>query len=124
MYGTPSSRVEGTPRSGVRGTPARQRPDLGSVRKAPQVDLHSEPVSGEYSHCDLCLRQKKTITRTCFRLKVNVVDNLKAIVIKTFHMFLQQSGEAAALSELNPGQRLVIWGTDVNVGTCKEKFQV
>lgn len=46
MYGTPSSRVEGTPRSGVRGTPARQRPDLGSVRKAPQVDLHSEPVSG------------------------------------------------------------------------------
>lgn len=51
MYGTPSSRVEGTPRSGVRGTPARQRPDLGSVRKAPQVDLHSEPVSGgvEYS---------------------------------------------------------------------------
>uniref|UniRef100_A0A8C4P0X4 DNA replication licensing factor MCM4 n=1 Tax=Dicentrarchus labrax TaxID=13489 RepID=A0A8C4P0X4_DICLA len=42
MYGTPSSRVEGTPRSGVRGTPARQRPDLGSVRKAPQVDLHSE----------------------------------------------------------------------------------
>lgn len=46
IYGTPSSRVEGTPRSGVRGTPARQRPDLGSVRKAPQVDLHSEPVSG------------------------------------------------------------------------------
>lgn len=46
MYGTPSSRVEGTPHSGVRGTPARQRPDLGSVRKAPQVDLHSEPVSG------------------------------------------------------------------------------
>ncbi len=46
MYGTPSSRVEGTPRSGVRGTPARQRPDLGSVRKAPQVDLHSEAVSG------------------------------------------------------------------------------
>lgn len=45
VYGTPSSRVEGTPRSGVRGTPARQRPDLGSVRKAPQVDLHSEPVS-------------------------------------------------------------------------------
>lgn len=48
MYGTPSSRVEGTPRSGVRGTPARQRPDLGSVRKAPQVDLHSEPVSGRW----------------------------------------------------------------------------
>lgn len=48
MYGTPSSRVEGTPRSGVRGTPARQRPDLGSVRKAPQVDLHSEPVSRLY----------------------------------------------------------------------------
>lgn len=39
-------------------------------------------------------------------------------------MFLEQSAEAAAVSELNPGQRLVIWGTDVNVGTCKEKFQV
>eukprot|EP00064_Thunnus_orientalis_P009526 superscaffoldBa00001215_g9550 len=77
MYGTPSSRVEGTPRSGVRGTPARQRPDLGSVRKAPQVDLHSEPPSAD----------------------------------------------GAVASEQNAGQRLVIWGTDVNVGTCKEKFQ-
>ncbi|KAM6948934.1 DNA replication licensing factor MCM4 [Aplochiton taeniatus] len=77
-YGTPSSRVEGTPRSGVRGTPARQRPDLGSVRKAPQVDMHSEPPSGD-----------------------------GAVV----------SEQAAG------GQRLVIWGTDVNVGTCKEKFQ-
>lgn len=44
MYGTPSSRIEGTPRSGIRGTPARQRADLGSVRKAKQVDIHSEPV--------------------------------------------------------------------------------
>lgn len=43
-YGTPSSRIEGTPRSGVRGTPVRQRPDLGSVRKARQVDLHSDVV--------------------------------------------------------------------------------
>uniref|UniRef100_A0A9J8CE64 DNA replication licensing factor MCM4 n=1 Tax=Cyprinus carpio carpio TaxID=630221 RepID=A0A9J8CE64_CYPCA len=77
MYGTPSSRVEGTPRSGIRGTPARQRADLGSVRKAPQVDMHSEPVS----------------------------EN------------------AVAGSEQGAGQRLVIWGTDVNVGTCKEKFQ-
>ncbi|MBN3304768.1 MCM4 factor, partial [Amia calva] len=76
-YGTPSSRVEGTPRSGVRGTPARQRPDLGSVRKGRQVDLHSEPPAGE---------------------------------------------EAVA-SEQSVGQKLVIWGTDVNVGTCKEKFQ-
>uniref|UniRef100_A0A665WZY4 DNA replication licensing factor MCM4 n=1 Tax=Echeneis naucrates TaxID=173247 RepID=A0A665WZY4_ECHNA len=79
MYGTPSSRVEGTPRSGVRGTPARQRPDLGSVRKAPQVDLHSDPVSG--------------------------------------------GPRADGASDSNTGQRLVIWGTDVNVGTCKEKFQ-
>lgn len=30
----------------------------------------------------------------------------------------------AVASEQNAGQRLVIWGTDVNVGTCKEKFQV
>uniref|UniRef100_A0A8C1K4H9 DNA replication licensing factor MCM4 n=1 Tax=Cyprinus carpio TaxID=7962 RepID=A0A8C1K4H9_CYPCA len=50
MYGTPSSRVEGTPRSGIRGTPARQRADLGSVRKAPQVDMHSEPVSESSLH--------------------------------------------------------------------------
>uniref|UniRef100_A0A4W4FEC8 DNA replication licensing factor MCM4 n=1 Tax=Electrophorus electricus TaxID=8005 RepID=A0A4W4FEC8_ELEEL len=63
IYDTPS-----------RGTPARQRPDLGSVRKAPQVDLCSEPVSGK------------------------------------------AAGQ-------NAGQKLVIWGTDVNVGTCKEKFQ-
>ncbi|XP_069367870.1 DNA replication licensing factor MCM4 isoform X2 [Paralichthys olivaceus] len=77
MYGTPSSRVEGTPRSGVRGTPARQRPDLGSVRKAPQVDLQSEPPSAD----------------------------------------------GAAANEPNAGQRLVIWGTDVNVAICKEKFQ-
>uniref|UniRef100_A0A674F367 DNA replication licensing factor MCM4 n=1 Tax=Salmo trutta TaxID=8032 RepID=A0A674F367_SALTR len=74
MYGTPSSRVEGTPRSGVRGTPARQRPDLGSIRKAPQVDLHSD-------------------------------------------------ADGAVASEQAVGQKLVIWGTDVNVGTCKEKFQ-
>uniref|UniRef100_A0A3P9AIQ8 DNA replication licensing factor MCM4 n=1 Tax=Esox lucius TaxID=8010 RepID=A0A3P9AIQ8_ESOLU len=74
MYGTPSSRVEGTPRSGARGTPARQRPDLGSVRKAPQVDLHSD-------------------------------------------------ADGAVASEPSVGQKLVIWGTDVNVGTCKEKFQ-
>uniref|UniRef100_A0A8C7YUQ5 DNA replication licensing factor MCM4 n=1 Tax=Oryzias sinensis TaxID=183150 RepID=A0A8C7YUQ5_9TELE len=77
VYGTPSSRVEGTPRSGVRGTPARQRPDLGSVRKAPQVDLHSD----------------------------------------------QPSADNAVASEPSAGQNLVIWGTDVNVGTCKEKFQ-
>ncbi|XP_062261237.1 DNA replication licensing factor MCM4 [Platichthys flesus] len=77
MYGTPSSRVEGTPRSGVRGTPARQRPDLGSVRKGPQVDLQSEPPSAD----------------------------------------------GAVASEQNAGQRLVIWGTDVNVAICKEKFQ-
>ncbi|XP_031468798.1 DNA replication licensing factor MCM4 [Phasianus colchicus] len=73
-YGTPSSRVEGTPRSGVRGTPVRQRPDLGSVRKARQVDLHSD-------------------------------------------------GQAEDLAEQSLGQRLVIWGTDVNVASCKEKFQ-
>ncbi|CAB1448525.1 unnamed protein product [Pleuronectes platessa] len=77
MYGTPGSRVEGTPRSGVRGTPARQRPDLGSVRKGPQVDLQSEPPSAD----------------------------------------------GAVASEPNAGQRLVIWGTDVNVAICKDKFQ-
>ncbi|XP_014729829.1 PREDICTED: DNA replication licensing factor MCM4 [Sturnus vulgaris] len=75
-YGTPSSRVEGTPRSGVRGTPVRQRPDLGSVRKARQVDLHS--------------------------------DGLAEDIVAT---------------EQSLGQKLVIWGTDVNVASCKEKFQ-
>ncbi|KGL76186.1 DNA replication licensing factor mcm4, partial [Tinamus guttatus] len=75
-YGTPSSRVEGTPRSGARGTPVRQRPDLGSARKARQVDLHSEGPA-----------------------------------------------EDVAASEQSLGQKLVIWGTDVNVTSCKEKFQ-
>ncbi|KAM7176007.1 DNA replication licensing factor MCM4 [Macrochelys suwanniensis] len=75
-YGTPSSRVEGTPRSGVRGTPVRQRPDLGSARKARQVDLHSDGPA-----------------------------------------------EDALANEQSLGQKLVIWGTDVNVASCKEKFQ-
>ncbi|KAM9166370.1 DNA replication licensing factor MCM4 isoform 1-T3 [Pangshura tecta] len=75
-YGTPSSRVEGTPRSGVRGTPVRQRPDLGSARKARQVDLHSDGPA-----------------------------------------------EDVLASEQTLGQKLVIWGTDVNVASCKEKFQ-
>ncbi|NWS70670.1 MCM4 factor, partial [Crotophaga sulcirostris] len=75
-YGTPSSRVESTPRSGVRGTPVRQRPDLGSVRKARQVDLHSDGLA-----------------------------------------------EDVATTEQSLGQRLVIWGTDVNIASCKEKFQ-
>uniref|UniRef100_A0A672TTN9 DNA replication licensing factor MCM4 n=1 Tax=Strigops habroptila TaxID=2489341 RepID=A0A672TTN9_STRHB len=74
-YGTPSSRVEGTPRSGVRGTPVRQRPDLGSVRKARQVDLHSDGPAEDIT------------------------------------------------TEQSLGQKLVIWGTDVNVASCKEKFQ-
>uniref|UniRef100_A0A8D0FLR7 DNA replication licensing factor MCM4 n=1 Tax=Strix occidentalis caurina TaxID=311401 RepID=A0A8D0FLR7_STROC len=74
-YGTPSSRVEGTPRSGVRGTPVRQRPDLGSVRKARQVDLHSDGPAEDVA------------------------------------------------TEQSLGQKLVIWGTDVNVASCKEKFQ-
>ncbi|KAJ6662112.1 hypothetical protein lerEdw1_012577 [Lerista edwardsae] len=76
-YGTPSSRVEGTPRSGMRGTPIRQRADLGSVRKARQVDLHSDGPAAE----------------------------------------------DAVASEQSLGQKLVIWGTDVNVASCKEKFQ-
>ncbi|XP_030408918.1 DNA replication licensing factor MCM4 [Gopherus evgoodei] len=75
-YGTPSSRVEGTPRSGVRGTPVRQRADLGSARKARQVDLHSDGPAKD-----------------------------------------------ALASEQSLGQKLVIWGTDVNVASCKEKFQ-
>uniref|UniRef100_A0A8C9NC38 DNA replication licensing factor MCM4 n=1 Tax=Serinus canaria TaxID=9135 RepID=A0A8C9NC38_SERCA len=75
-YGTPSSRVEGTPRSGARGTPVRQRPDLGSARKARQVDLHSDGLA-----------------------------------------------EDIVANEQSLGQKLVIWGTDVNVASCKEKFQ-
>uniref|UniRef100_A0A673X850 DNA replication licensing factor MCM4 n=1 Tax=Salmo trutta TaxID=8032 RepID=A0A673X850_SALTR len=73
----PSEVDMSSPLIGVRGTPVRQRPDLGSVRKAPQVDLHTEPPSAD----------------------------------------------GAVASEQAAGQKLVIWGTDVNVGTCKEKFQ-
>lgn len=39
-------------------------------------------------------------------------------------IFIQPTADGAVASEPNAGQRLVIWGTDVNVGTCKEKFQV
>lgn len=35
-----------------------------------------------------------------------------------------QNADGAVASDTNAGQRLVIWGTDVNVGMCKEKFQV
>lgn len=38
--------------------------------------------------------------------------------------FLQPNADGAVASDTNSSQRLVIWGTDVNVGTCKEKFQV
>lgn len=37
---------------------------------------------------------------------------------------MQPSADGAAATDQAPAQRLVIWGTDVNVGTCKEKFQV
>lgn len=44
--------------------------------------------------------------------------------LKRPFVFSQPSADGAVASEPNAGQRLVIWGTDVNVGTCKEKFQV
>lgn len=49
---------------------------------------------------------------------------LETAAFNTFSVFLQPSADGAVASEPNAGQRLVIWGTDVNVGTCKEKFQV
>lgn len=103
MYGTPSSRIEGTPRSGIRGTPARQRADLGSVRKGKQVDIHSEPVRVERNTLHLWCKW--------------IFD-----VLLGPSLYSQPSGDAGAAGD--QGQRLVIWGTDVNVGTCKEKFQV
>ncbi|XP_053571004.1 DNA replication licensing factor MCM4 [Bombina bombina] len=35
----------------------------------------------------------------------------------------QPAAEELEISEQSMGQKLVIWGTDVNVATCKEKFQ-
>lgn len=35
-----------------------------------------------------------------------------------------QLAEDVVATEQSLGQRLVIWGTDVNVASCKEKFQV
>lgn len=35
-----------------------------------------------------------------------------------------QPAEDIVATEQSLGQRLVIWGTDVNVASCKEKFQV
>uniref|UniRef100_A0A8C3GC65 DNA replication licensing factor MCM4 n=1 Tax=Cyclopterus lumpus TaxID=8103 RepID=A0A8C3GC65_CYCLU len=66
MYGTPSSRVEGTPRSGVRGTPARQRPDLGSVSKAPQVDLQSDADGAVASEANAGQRHRKIFPLSLF----------------------------------------------------------
>lgn len=56
---------------------------------------------------------------------MNIDDKPEASLGNTFvFVFLQPSTDGAVASEPNAGQRLVIWGTDVNVGTCKEKFQV
>jgi len=38
--------------------------------------------------------------------------------------FSLQPAEDLVTAEQSLGQRLVIWGTDVNVASCKEKFQV
>lgn len=103
-YGTPSSRVEGTPRSGIRGTPARQRPDLGSARKLKQVDLQSDQVG----------------TLQCN--KVNIVPF--CFFYNMFLFYAQPAVEELVTSEQSMEQKLVIWGTDVNVITCREKFQV
>lgn len=35
-----------------------------------------------------------------------------------------QLAEDIVATEQSLGQKLVIWGTDVNVASCKEKFQV
>lgn len=35
-----------------------------------------------------------------------------------------QLAEDVVETEQSLGQKLVIWGTDVNVASCKEKFQV
>ena len=43
---------------------------------------------------------------------------------KMFENCFQPSADGAVATEPNAGQRLVIWGTDVNVAICKEKFQV
>ncbi|OWK04422.1 MCM4 [Cervus elaphus hippelaphus] len=101
-YGTPSSRVEGTPRSGVRGTPVRQRPDLGSARKGLQVDLHSD---GGRSGRDGVRGTGGPPNRLPSPFPV------------------QPAAEDTVASEQSLGQKLVIWGTDVNVATCKENFQ-
>ena len=37
---------------------------------------------------------------------------------------VQPAAEDTVASEQSLGQKLVIWGTDVNVATCKENFQV
>ncbi|KAL8182170.1 UNVERIFIED_CONTAM: DNA replication licensing factor mcm4-B, partial [Gekko kuhli] len=135
-YGTPSSRVEGTPRSGVRGTPIRQRADLGSIRKARQVDLHSDvTIEGKrmlYVVCPILRRD------TCgkfgdfpndARAKQDPPTFLIPQAAPANLVITPKTGpwmptvEDAVASEQSLGQKLVIWGTDVNVASCKEKFQ-
>lgn len=98
--------MEGTPRSGVRGTPIRQRPDLGSARKARQVDLHSDGVGGYLQF----------VSDSSFQSSFLVF-----VYVSSFSL---QPAEDLVTAEQSLGQRLVIWGTDVNVASCKEKFQV
>lgn len=40
------------------------------------------------------------------------------------YLSLKAAAEDTVASEQSLGQKLVIWGTDVNVATCKENFQV
>lgn len=71
----------------------------------------------------LCLLFVATGQTWKLSLLVSVSKMSKDDFSQLILMFLQPSADAVA-SESNTGQRLVIWGTDVNVGTCKEKFQV
>ena len=74
-------------------------------------------------YCDYMSQNKNKPLALNFSDEVKGQQTLK--LLSCFFLFVSQpSADGATASESNAGQRLVIWGTDVNVGTCKEKFQV
>lgn len=53
-----------------------------------------------------------------------VSDNFFLNILVYVSFVSMQMAEDVVSTEQSLGQKLVIWGTDVNVASCKEKFQV
>ncbi|KAK4294833.1 hypothetical protein Pmani_032570 [Petrolisthes manimaculis] len=105
-YGTPSSVGSSlrTPRSGVRGTPIRHRSDIRSDRRIRQVNLSTDPASE------------------------SAPDGAGGGAGSAAGGGPGSSSAAVApggssQTEAPQGPQLVIWGTDVVVSDCKDRFK-